>query len=1189
MAVKTLTVLATALTVAGLASAGEVISFSVNNSTANEEYSGIADGADSRTRVQNRYWNNLVQTESGYDPHDVTVSDTLVDETGATVENLSITASCYGSWQYDDTSAFGEKGYNYTDGPWNATVSNVPYAKYELILYMATDNGGLSWGAVGIVNTDGTTTYYVPDEDDASTAIAAEATTTWGQTAPSEKGYGTNVIRIRNLTNPTLSFTTCKADDTVRAGLHGFQIVKTDEAPETDDVYDLTTDGSATKLTDVDGGDLVSNPNKAIKIVLPDGGTFTVDGTYAFAAIEFVCEGSATVVATDASVANITKLYAEEFDETATLVYTTSGAYSSDKFKDFDIVRLAADENGFTSSTEGFGARQLIVTGGTVDLSSNLSTTIETAEKPMTVTGEGSTLRISGSNNKNSSAYGGVMRAENGGTLEIAGVNLFWSQYNAHVQVDDATLRAINSAGSHMKVVTLTMSNGALFEMAGEANAYSQQGFFLKTHNASTPAKLIASEGTSEMKYAEGATQNNFFIESDYLEVASDATLKVNLNITTTSDSINKVGAGVLETTDAWLANTTINEGTLRVNAGASAELTKAIAGTGTLEVALTDTATVTGSIADGVNLVVTTAGTLNLGASRPMLAQITTDTVIGLTPTSAELDAGSIVLSVADGVTLTTNNLAVADVDGFTLGEDGKTLTLTASIPTWRNGEWSTTPVIGKDVIIDFNGSSEKTCTWEQADSPSYRTLIIKGSGTLNLTGSDLEVQSIQVSDATTDAVSIGSVGEFRLTGAFTGAADVTWTQGWFTQQNSAILLSTFTGALTIAGGTWQWGKNNGTTVNDSNGNALTLGSSVTINAGARLYVHPWTTGQQTKSNANKVRLRSGIVLNGGMLRCEDGSYFFDSVRVNETDEPSTIFQQYGGKMVEIDQLFGAGAVTFQYDGANYPSGGGYLCVWWTREAVSNTQFTGTLALRSTRANQVMYFESDATTSFGEAKIDLGENCVYRITGARLAGALVGTGTVQSSSTGTQTLTIGGYQGELASTNVFSGVIADTMRLGFTTNATFRLTGALGTEGEDGTWTYTKGFATSVPAGAKVTLACANGTTWANDREISVAGEFGANATISGALTFNEGSTLDARAGLITATGTLTGVPNIRVASNATFPYLALSVPLSTTGKAATSAYLDDETEASKAYRVALRDDGYYVEWAGGFTISIR
>lgn len=716
--------------------AGEVISFNINNTTANDEVSGLL--SEPALCVANKHWNMLFCEVQGARPNNVSV--TGAKDNSGTLTSLSLSGSGAGKWQYDATAAFGAKGNDYADGPWTLTVTKVPYTTYDVVLYMATDNGNKTWGAVRIGSGEAAT-YYVPGTEDASTAVSDGVTeaSTWGQTTPGTHGYGTDVIRIRNLTAETLELATLKPNDNTRAGLYGFQIVNTGEIRENAVTFDATAQGAATvKLSEL--GEIAEGVD-TVEVRLANGATLEVDGAPTLNTLRVVSEGSVTVSASEASLKNVLLVKMDDVAGTATLDYANATATPTlPLLSGVEALRKSGTKAWTPTANTLFGGRQFIAAGGEITLDLDLNATVATAEAPMTVTGPGSLLRLKGNQSYNRAPKKATLLAEKGATLALAGVNPFPNGEEApRLRIEASTLRVECSGGSHIKVADVTLANGARVEIAGTEGAYESEAFLVNT-----PGKLRVESGASTVAYAEGATENKLLIGTGTIEVAQGASLALDVAL---GHDIVKQGAGELTIPAARMRAAEVAAGTLAIT-GLSGDFAHALSGEGTVRLAATGDTALKGTVASTLSLAFEGAHTFALGASRPSIASLAEGAKLVLEATTAEIVAGRIELPRAEGIALSTAVVTVSNVPEVTVGEDGAILLpsakpkWTAGVDgnTWSNAErWSNLggggiPTAG-EVLVDFGpGTEAVTLTVDAEVALGALTISGTAAGTIAL-----------------------------------------------------------------------------------------------------------------------------------------------------------------------------------------------------------------------------------------------------------------------------------------------------------------------------------------------------------------------------------------------------------------------------------------------------------------------
>ncbi len=205
---------------------------------------------------------------------------------GSDVSGALVTAD---SWIHDSNSANGTSTAMFADGLstltwassttyyWNSTtildgylddgikngngaevhLANVPYETYDIILYCSSDQGS---GKHLAKTVNGTTYTWDSTEN---TTVAGNGT--WGQTQTSTPAYGTNALRIKDLTGPLTIYGTPR-DGSNRGGIAAFEIVNKTHIAIIDATGDYTLAGL---FTSVDSSDnYVINVNESATLNL---------------------------------------------------------------------------------------------------------------------------------------------------------------------------------------------------------------------------------------------------------------------------------------------------------------------------------------------------------------------------------------------------------------------------------------------------------------------------------------------------------------------------------------------------------------------------------------------------------------------------------------------------------------------------------------------------------------------------------------------------------------------------------------------------------------------------------------------------------------------------------------------------------------------------------------------------------
>lgn len=202
---------------------GRVISVnfaSGKNNTSYEIPAGTAYGLVSASG-----WNNV----TGSSGTDVALSVSGASEAAA----ASMTFAANGTWSYDaeGTDDFLRYflGDNTHDGVNGATinVTNIPFANYDVIVYLTTDTASVPFRPVSVNGT-----LYIGDDSATpwKTAATEDANATFGQSLTATPAYGTNALRVTALSGDLAIQGSVQAKEngamSQRCNIAGFQIVE---------------------------------------------------------------------------------------------------------------------------------------------------------------------------------------------------------------------------------------------------------------------------------------------------------------------------------------------------------------------------------------------------------------------------------------------------------------------------------------------------------------------------------------------------------------------------------------------------------------------------------------------------------------------------------------------------------------------------------------------------------------------------------------------------------------------------------------------------------------------------------------------------------------------------------------------------------------------------------------------------
>ncbi|MBQ8125277.1 MAG: hypothetical protein IJ173_05230 [Kiritimatiellae bacterium] len=252
------------------------------------------------------------------------------------------------------------------------TVTGVPYKKYDVIVYCATDMENRYFGPVTVNGTpyrwsaSGGTTQQA----EAETSTAA---TRWGYSQARVMSYGGNAIRVTGQTSSTLTIKGANNANSARGGIAGFQVV---------DTYD---------------------PDEIEGVTVEDGGTYAIEAALTDA-VRLVCEGSLTIAgANDYTVVNddLTKLDLDGVTGTVTLGANTLYTLGADRALPSGYVFGQGSSVALTETVAEYANDSLSVSGLT-GVSTVVLTRLDGTTETLTVMdgaatrGDGTNVKVTG-------------------------------------------------------------------------------------------------------------------------------------------------------------------------------------------------------------------------------------------------------------------------------------------------------------------------------------------------------------------------------------------------------------------------------------------------------------------------------------------------------------------------------------------------------------------------------------------------------------------------------------------------------------------------------------------------------------------------------------------------------------------------------------------------------------------------
>lgn len=189
--------------------------------------------------ITNARWNDLVGTSlsdlyasAGSPPTDARVETDIPAGTQGNYQHSADNG--YPSAITDRRAKYGAMGLCYREAVAGSELRlrDMPYARYDLILYLGTDRDGKTWNPAKVTTADGEVTYY--SYPAGTTALAAVASTSepgaWGSSTdgltPARMGLGRDAMLIRGLAGDVdIDTGAWVSDSNTRGGICGFQVV----------------------------------------------------------------------------------------------------------------------------------------------------------------------------------------------------------------------------------------------------------------------------------------------------------------------------------------------------------------------------------------------------------------------------------------------------------------------------------------------------------------------------------------------------------------------------------------------------------------------------------------------------------------------------------------------------------------------------------------------------------------------------------------------------------------------------------------------------------------------------------------------------------------------------------------------------------------------------------------------------
>ena len=633
------------------------------------------------------------------------------EESGSTTEMFADGLSTF-EWSSKNTWAWSSgtllNGYLDDGGSQaNITLSNVPYERYDVVVYAATDTEDASFNAVTVNGTQ-----YTWDENSGE-AVAGSAT--WGISHQPLAAYGKNALRIKNLSGP-LKIKGGSNSNGARGCIAAVQIMPTTAADVEVKDYTLTLDGTAKNWstgTWTSGGIEVSAPTLArnVEIVATASTALTIDSA--------VKVSQLTISGTGASVVTI-----------------SNGSGGSLSVGEVVVASGILKPNGTPSTS----MKLRVQDGGAIDLASAAAS--------------GYYVKIAGQGVLKDGVYTGALFSSaniSGGAAQLRGITL---SANATIRCDYnwGIIRSSYDSGTlSLGGYTLTKVGSANFWICNVTDSASGNIVVSEGNFATIKTKSTFSNAT--LTIGDGAT-----LRMDTPDGGGATDLEVKNLVCDAGSTVNIAAARTLKVTTALTANGTMKPlGTVTCNGNMTiggdvvvpSDKTWTVAGTltvangGKLEIKNNSLVPGALALADG--------GTLKIANVSDAAHKVTTGTVTFPASGAAIIDVSDIPdLDENDEVDVLTGNTSLPS-DVSTLKIVGKQYSLESESNTlkvvndgglvWNDG-WTTgkDPTKYGDAIIASSGTVALGGT-----SLSFNSVTLSGSGTVSFSATGSETVSIK------------------------------------------------------------------------------------------------------------------------------------------------------------------------------------------------------------------------------------------------------------------------------------------------------------------------------------------------------------------------------------------------------------------------------------------------------------
>ncbi len=274
----------------------------------------------------------------------------VADGTSVITQPISLTVSSNNVYQWDSATDAFLKGYLDDGGNQvSITLDSIPFSKYAVIVYAATDTANYRFKSVQINGKNYIGTPYLTSVGYATEVEAASAI--WGKTQQKTAAYGVNALRVDGLTASTLTIKGGNNSNSARGGIAALQIINMGESVMSD--TQKITGNAEQKVSELE------LTKSVVDLTLPEGATLIVDEIKAGHILNIISTGNVTIKVTDLSISQAqldAMLNTDGVTGTVTNNFSETIGYTKDGVT-YPLVYLGGTDGWSTAANWATGTR----------------------------------------------------------------------------------------------------------------------------------------------------------------------------------------------------------------------------------------------------------------------------------------------------------------------------------------------------------------------------------------------------------------------------------------------------------------------------------------------------------------------------------------------------------------------------------------------------------------------------------------------------------------------------------------------------------------------------------------------------------------------------------------------------------------------------------------------------------------